>query len=55
VTAIVVLEEGSSASPDDLRHHCAETLAGFKGPKRVELASALPRTPSGKLLRRALR
>jgi O-succinylbenzoic acid--CoA ligase len=55
VTAVVVLESGSSATPDDLRHHCAEALAGFKVPKRVELASALPRTPSGKLMRRALR
>jgi len=55
VTAIVVLVDGSRVSPDDLRRHCAESLAGFKVPKRVELASALPRTPSGKLMRRALR
>jgi O-succinylbenzoic acid--CoA ligase len=55
VTAIVVLHEGSEAGPDDLRRHCAESLAGFKVPKRVELAAALPRTPSGKLMRRALR
>ena len=55
VTAIVVLHEGSRATPDDLRRHCAESLAGFKVPKRVELAAALPRTPSGKLMRRALR
>jgi O-succinylbenzoic acid--CoA ligase len=55
VTAVVVLENGSEVTPDDLRRHCAESLAGFKVPKRVELASALPRTPSGKLLRRALR
>jgi O-succinylbenzoic acid--CoA ligase len=55
VTAIVVLEDGSEATPGQLRRHCAEALAGFKVPKRVELASALPRTPSGKLLRRALR
>lgn len=55
VTAIVVLEEGSAATPDELRRHCAEALAGFKVPKRVELAAALPRTPSGKLMRRALR
>jgi o-succinylbenzoate---CoA ligase len=55
VTAIVVLEDGSGATPDDLRRHCAESLAGFKVPKRVELAAALPRTPSGKLMRRALR
>lgn len=30
-------------------------MPGYKVPKRVELASALPRTPSGKLMRRALR
>ena len=55
VTAIVVLEAGSDVSPDDLRRHCGESLAGFKVPKRVELVAALPRTPSGKLMRRALR
>ncbi len=55
VTAVVVLRDGSAATPDELRRHCAESLAGFKVPKRVELAAALPRTPSGKLLRRALR
>jgi o-succinylbenzoate---CoA ligase len=55
VTAVVVLESGASATPDDLRRHCADSLAGFKVPKRVELAAALPRTPSGKLMRRALR
>ena len=55
VTAVVVLEGGSAVTPDDLRRHCAESLAGFKVPKRVELASALPRTPSGKVMRRALR
>ena len=55
VTAVVVLEDGSQVTPDELRRHCAESLAGFKVPKRVELAAALPRTPSGKLMRRSLR
>jgi O-succinylbenzoic acid--CoA ligase len=55
VTAVVVLADGAETTPDELRRHCAEELAGFKVPKRVELAAALPRTPSGKLLRRALR
>jgi O-succinylbenzoic acid--CoA ligase len=55
VTAVVVLRGGSEASADELRRHCAEALAPFKVPKRIELASALPRTPSGKLMRRALR
>src|SRR6478609_493627 len=55
VTAVVVLANGSEVTPDELRRHCSESLAGFKVPKRVELAAALPRTPSGKLMRRALR
>ncbi|HYH52534.1 MAG TPA: o-succinylbenzoate--CoA ligase [Solirubrobacterales bacterium] len=55
VTAVVVLESGSRATPDDLRRHCAESLAGFKVPKRVEFVAELPRTASGKLLRRELR
>ena len=56
VTAVVVLE---SERRGDARTSCAATAPsrwpGFKVPKRVELASALPRTPSGKLMRRALR
>jgi O-succinylbenzoic acid--CoA ligase len=55
VTAVVVLRNGVEVTPDELRRHCAAALAGFKVPKRVELAAALPRTPSGKLMRRALR
>ncbi len=55
VTAVVVLADGSTATADDLRRHCSSSLAGFKVPKRIELVAALPRTPSGKLLRRALR
>ena len=55
VTAVVVLQNDSRATADELRRHCAGSLAPFKVPKRVELAAALPRSPSGKLLRRALR
>jgi len=55
VTAVVVLHHGASVSADELREHCAAGLAGFKVPKRVEFAAALPRTASGKLIRRELR
>lgn len=55
VTAVVVLQNGADVSADDLRAHCASELAGFKVPKRFEFASELPRTASGKLLRRDLR
>jgi O-succinylbenzoic acid--CoA ligase len=55
VTAVVVLRNGAEASADDLRRHCQAELAGFKVPKRFEFASDLPRTASGKLMRRELR
>jgi o-succinylbenzoate---CoA ligase len=52
--ATVVLRNGLTAAPEELRAHCAARLAAFKVPKAVEFAEALPRTPSGKLLRRQL-
>jgi O-succinylbenzoic acid--CoA ligase len=54
VIATVVLRDGASAPPEELRAHCATRLAAFKVPKAVEFADALPRTQSGKLLRRQL-
>ena len=55
VTAVVVLCDGAVVDAEELRRHCAESLASHKVPKRFEFASELPRTASGKLMRRALR
>jgi O-succinylbenzoic acid--CoA ligase len=55
VAAVVVIEDGRQVSAEELRDHCAARLAAFKVPKRFEFASALPRTPAGKLLRHELR
>jgi o-succinylbenzoate---CoA ligase len=55
VEAVVVLRDGAAAGAAELRRHCAESLAGYKVPKRFEFVSELPRTDSGKLLRQALR
>jgi O-succinylbenzoic acid--CoA ligase len=56
VTAIVVARPGEEPDENELRAHCARTLAPHKVPKRILLTSEpLPRTPSGKLLRRELR
>jgi O-succinylbenzoic acid--CoA ligase len=52
VVAHVVLRE--PADPEALRAFARERLAGYKVPKRIEAVAALPRTGSGKLLRRAL-
>jgi O-succinylbenzoic acid--CoA ligase len=55
VEAVVVLRDGAATGAAELRRHCAESLAGYKVPKRFEFVSELPRTDSGKLLRHALR
>ena len=53
--AYVVLAEGSTVTPDELIDHCREQLAKFKVPKAVTVIDALPRNPSGKVLKRELR
>jgi acyl-CoA synthetase (AMP-forming)/AMP-acid ligase II len=53
--AYVVLKPGERAGADEITGRCAESLAGFKVPKMVEFIDALPRNPSGKVLKRALR
>lgn len=55
VTAIVVAAPGANLGESGLRAHCSARLAPFKVPKQVEFSSEpLPRTASGKLLRREL-
>jgi acyl-CoA synthetase (AMP-forming)/AMP-acid ligase II len=53
--AYVVLREGASATADELIDHCTAQLARFKVPKDVAFLDALPRNPSGKVLKRELR
>jgi O-succinylbenzoic acid--CoA ligase len=52
VRALVVLRAPVSA--DALREHCAARLAAYQVPKEIAVVDALPRTASGKLLRRDL-
>ncbi|MFI9834721.1 long-chain fatty acid--CoA ligase [Streptomyces sp. NPDC051913] len=53
--AFVVFRPGTSAGADELRAFCLERLAKFKVPVRFEVVDELPRTPSGKVLKRTLR
>jgi acyl-CoA synthetase (AMP-forming)/AMP-acid ligase II len=58
VLAIVQLADGGAGSGElaaDLMAHCRSRLASFKCPRSVEFTAELPRTPTGKLLRRRLR
>ncbi|MCU1485977.1 MAG: fatty-acyl-CoA synthase [Actinomycetia bacterium] len=53
--AHVVLREGATATADELLAHCSGQLAKFKRPKAITFLDALPRNPSGKVLKRELR
>ena len=55
VHAVVVRAEGAEPTPEALLAFARERLAGFKCPKTISFADALPRNPSGKILKRELR
>ena len=55
VLAFVVLAPEAAATAADLIAHAADRIAGFKVPKSIEFIDALPRNPSGKILKRELR
>ncbi len=55
VIAVIVPKSGHELRESDVMTHCVSHLAGFKCPKAVVFTDALPKNPSGKLLKRELR
>jgi long-chain acyl-CoA synthetase len=55
VKAYVSLRPDASVTPEELVGYCRERLAAYKYPREIELVAELPKTPTGKILRRALR
>ncbi len=55
VKAVVELSAGQQTSPEELVTWCREKLAHYKCPRSVEIMEELPRTPTGKLLKKDLR
>jgi len=53
--AFVALRANASANAEELIQHCRGQLARFKVPKDIQFVDALPRNPSGKVLKRQLR
>lgn len=54
---IAIIEKSSDPPPtaEEIIQHCRSKLAGYKVPKTIEFIDELPRTPSGKVLKRDLR
>jgi long-chain acyl-CoA synthetase len=55
VKAFVSLRPGARADADELIAYCRERMAAYKYPRLVEFVDELPKTASGKVLRRVLR
>ncbi len=55
VKATIVLKENTNATAEDITSFCRENLANYKIPATVEFASELPKSATGKILKRELR
>ena len=55
VHAVISLKEGMTATADEIISFCKDKLARYKAPKSVEFVEAIPKNPSGKILKRELR
>jgi long-chain acyl-CoA synthetase len=55
VKAFVVLKEGVRADAESLRALCREHIASYKVPEEIEFIGALPKNPTGKVLKKELR
>jgi long-chain acyl-CoA synthetase len=55
VRAFVALKEGGDVTEEELIGHCKERMADYKYPRQIEFMDELPKTPTGKFLRRELR
>jgi long-chain acyl-CoA synthetase len=53
--AFITLREGATATETEVRGFCRERLAGYKVPREIRVAPDLPRSPTGKILKRALK
>ena len=55
VRAAIVLKENASASAEDFQAFCRENLANYKVPATIDIVAELPKSATGKILKRILR
>ena len=55
VKAFVSLRPGATADPVEITEFCRERMAAYKYPRHIEILGELPKTTTGKILRRELR
>jgi len=55
IKAVLALKPGTTATADDIIAYCKERLAAYKYPRVIEFRDALPKGPTGKILKRELR
>src|SRR5208337_3214592 len=55
IKAVIALKEGRVATEADIIGFCGKHLAGYKKPKSVEFRPELPKSPQGKILKRAIK
>ncbi|MFL5336811.1 MAG: class I adenylate-forming enzyme family protein [Geminicoccaceae bacterium] len=52
--AYVVLKDGATATQQDMIEFCRQTLAAYKCPRQVQFVADVPKTSTGKIMRREL-
>jgi long-chain acyl-CoA synthetase len=55
VKAVVVLKANQTAQAEDIISYCRDRIASFKYPRYVDFREALPKSPTGRILKRELR
>ena len=55
VKAVVILKKDAQATAEELIRYCKDRLAGYKVPKSVDFVTEMPKSPTGKILKRQIR
>ncbi len=55
VKAFLVLQQGKTVTTQEIDEYCKQLLPVYKSPKIIEICTSLPKSPTGRILKRVLR